>query len=31
MKTITDRVGSRLSTEELQTLAELCDKLRLNS
>lgn len=28
MKTITDRVGGRLSPEELETLARLCDKLR---
>ena len=28
MKTITDRVGGRLTPEELQTLVELCDKLR---
>ncbi|MFF9564007.1 MarR family winged helix-turn-helix transcriptional regulator [Leifsonia sp. NPDC014704] len=28
MKTITDRVGGRLTPEELETLAVLCDKLR---
>jgi len=28
MKTITSRVGGRLSPEELETLVELCDKLR---
>ncbi|WP_285114431.1 MarR family winged helix-turn-helix transcriptional regulator [Leifsonia sp. fls2-241-R2A-40a] len=28
MKTITDRVGGRLTPEELETLAQLCDKLR---
>lgn len=28
MKTITDRVGGRLTSEELETLAVLCDKLR---
>ena len=28
MRTITERVGGRLSAEELETLAQLCDKLR---
>jgi DNA-binding MarR family transcriptional regulator len=28
MKTITDRVGGRLTPDELETLADLCDKLR---
>lgn len=28
MKTITSRVGGRLTTDELDTLARLCDKLR---
>ena len=28
MKTITSRVGGRLTPEELETLVELCDKLR---
>ena len=28
MKTISERVGSRLDPDELQQLAELCDKLR---
>ncbi|AGW40418.1 MarR family transcriptional regulator [Leifsonia xyli subsp. cynodontis DSM 46306] len=28
MKTITERVGGRLDTQELETLAALCDKLR---
>ena len=28
MKTITDRVGGRLTSEELETLVRLCDKLR---
>lgn len=28
MKTITDRVGGRLEPEELETLVQLCDKLR---
>lgn len=28
MHTITDRVGSRLNPDELETLAALCDKLR---
>jgi len=28
MKTINARVGGRLTTEELETLAQLCDKLR---
>ena len=28
MKTITDRVGGRLTAEELETLVTLCDKLR---
>ena len=28
MKTISERVGSRLDADELQQLAELCDKLR---
>jgi len=31
MKTITERVGGRLSAEELETLARLCDKLRDDS
>jgi DNA-binding MarR family transcriptional regulator len=28
MKTITERVGARLTPDELETLARLCDKLR---
>jgi hypothetical protein len=28
MKTITERVGGRLDAEELEQLAQLCDKLR---
>jgi hypothetical protein len=28
MRTITDRVGGRLTPEELETLVRLCDKLR---
>ncbi|NUU06953.1 MarR family transcriptional regulator [Leifsonia sp. C5G2] len=31
MKTITERVGGRLSPEELETLARLCEKLRDDS
>lgn len=31
MKTITDRVGGRLTPDELETLARLCEKLRDDS
>ncbi len=31
MKTINSRVGGRMTTEELETLAQLCDKLRESS